>query len=142
MAVGISTIGTVLKWGTTAAGVAKVIPVKTVPQIFGTPDLLETTDLEDTDQTFCLGVRTSDAMEFTANYTSDNFEAAQGDEGKDLFYQVEFGTAGADGIFSCKGSHTVTISESSVNAVREMTITVARSSAWYASSASEAFPTT
>lgn len=142
MGQGISTIGTVLKWGTTAAGVTKVTPVKTVPEIGGNAELLETTDLEDTEQTHCFGVASSDAMEFTCNYTKTLYDAVKADEGKELFYQVEFGSSGADGIYSCKGQHTVRISESSVNAVREMVIAVARSTPWVDGAATEITGTT
>lgn len=130
MGKGISTINTVLKWGTAAGSVAKVVKVKTVPEIGGNPELLETTDLEDTEQTHCFGVASSDAMEFTCNYTKDDYDLVKADANKDLFYQVEFGASGADGIYSCYGRHTVRISESSVNAVREMVISVARSTPW------------
>lgn len=131
MGKGISTINTVLKWGTAAGSVAKVVAVKTVPEIGGSPNMLETTDLEDTEQTFCQGVKQGgDNMEFTCNYTKDAYDLVKADENKDLFYQVEFGASGADGIYSCYGRHTVRISESSVNAVREMVISVARSTPW------------
>ena len=143
MGQGISTIGTVLKWGTTASAVTKVTPVKTVPEIGGAPDMLETTDLEDTAQTFCNGVEQGgDSMEFTCNYTKTLYDAVKADAGKELFYQVEFGDSGADGTYSCKGQHTVRISESSVNAVREMVIAIARSTPWVDGAATEITGTT
>ena len=130
MGKGISTINTVLKWGATAAGVAKVVRVKTVPTIGANPELLETTDLEDTDVTNCFGVSSNDSMEFICNYTKSDYDLVKADVGKALYYQIEFGASGADGIYSCTGSHQVRISESAVNGVREMVITVARSCAW------------
>ena len=139
MGKGISTINTVLKWGSTASAVKKVVPVKTVPEIGGSPELLETTDLEDTFQTFVDGVQSQDAKEFTCNYTKDDYDLVKADAGKELFYQVEFGDSGADGIYSCKGKHTVRISEQGVNAVREMVITVIMSTGWYDEAASSAF---
>lgn len=128
---GISTINTVLKWGTTAANVAKVVPVKTVPELKGAPDLLETTDLEDEQQTFCQGVKTSDTKEFTCNYIKEDYDAVLADAGKELFYQVDFGDAGEDGMFAWKGTHDVRVSEQAVNGVREMIISVIMSTKVY-----------
>lgn len=128
---GISTINTVLKWGTTAANVAKVVPVKTVPELKGAPDLLETTDLEDEQQTFCQGVKTSDTKEFTANFSKDDYDAVLADAGEELFYQVEFGEDGEDGIWSWKGNHDVRWTEMGVNGVREMIISVVMSTKLY-----------
>ena len=57
MGVGISTIKTVLKsreHGTTGT-YAKLCNIKSYPQLGGAPENLETTDLEDTAQTFCPG---------------------------------------------------------------------------------------
>lgn len=120
----LSSINTVLKWGTTAAGVTKVTPVKSVPELKGSPELLESTDLEDEQQTFEKGVQSSDVKEFTANYTKALYDAVEADEDKELFYQVEFGEDGADGIYSWKGEHTVKTSEQAVNGIREMVISV------------------
>ena len=131
MGKGISTINTVLKWGTTAANVAKVVPVKTVPELKGAPDTLETTDLEDEQQTFCKGVQSADVKDFTANYLKADYDAVLADANEDLFYQVEFGDAGEDGIWSWKGEHDVRVGEQGVNGVREMTISVIMKSKVY-----------
>ena len=37
----INTIGIVLKWGTSAGNVAKVVDIKDFPDLGGTPDMLE-----------------------------------------------------------------------------------------------------
>lgn len=131
MGKGIPTINTVFKWGTTAANVAKVVRVKTVPELKGAPDLLETTDLEDEQVTQCQGVRSSDTKEFTCNYLKEDYDAVLADAGKELFYQVEFGEAGEDGIWSWKGNHDVRWTEQGVNGVREMIISVVMSTKLY-----------
>ena len=131
MGKGISTINTVLKWGTTAANVTKVVPVKTVPRIKGVPEVLETTDLEDEQQTFCKGVQSSEVKTFTANYTKTDYDAVLADAGQELFYQLEFGDAGEDGIWSWKGEHDVSANDQAVNGVREMDISVIMSTKAY-----------
>ena len=122
----VSTINTVLKMGETTP--AKVTPIKSYPDLFGTPEQIEVTDLEDTQQTFIPGVQSVDNMEFTANYMLSNFQAIKALEGKDLKFQFEMGDSGADGIFKWDGQVSVRISGGDVNSNREMVITVFPSS--------------
>lgn len=136
MSAGKSTINTVLKIGATAAALTKVTPIKTYPQIYGQSEFLETTDMEDTMQTFVLGVQNVEQMVFTMNYDKTAFETLQGNSNTDNFYQLEFGNAGADGIFSWKGQHSISINDGAVNGIREMTLTVAPSTAITAGAAS------
>lgn len=124
MSAGNSTINTVLKCGADKASLAKLCRIKSYPQVGGEPEQLETTDLEDTMQTFVPGVQSVESMQFTANYDKDTFSTVKASEGKVQHYQLEFGAAGADGIFSWKGQHSVFVNEGEVNGVREMTITV------------------
>lgn len=128
MSAGYSTINSVLKWGATAAAVAKVTKIKSYPQLGGEPDRLETTDMEDVMQTFVLGVQSLDSMNFTLNYDATLYETIKGTAKTDLFYQLEFGAEGADGIYSWKGQHDIYINEGAVNGIREMTLSVAPSS--------------
>lgn len=127
-----STINTVLKTAATASGTyAQLCKIKSYPDLGGAPENIETTDLEDTFQTFVPGVQSMDAMEFTANYNPTDYAAvvaAIPAEGSELYYQLEFGTAGAQGIFQWSGTHSVRLSGGDVNAVREMIITVTPSS--------------
>lgn len=124
MSAGISTINTVLKAGTTAATLAKLCKIKTYPQIGGEPEQIETTDLEDVMQTFVPGVQQVESMQFTANFDKVTYTAISASAGTEQFYQLEFGEAGADGIFSWQGQHSVFVNEGEVNGAREMTITV------------------
>ena len=123
-----STIGTVLKTSTTSSGTyTQLCKIKSYPDLGGTPEQIETTDLEDTFQTFVAGVQSMDTMEFTCNYNPTDYAAvvtAIPAEGSDLYYQLEFGTAGAQGIFQWSGTHSVRVTGGDVNAVREMVITI------------------
>lgn len=124
----VSTIGTVLKAGTDKSSLAQLCKIKSYPDLGGTPEQLETTDLEDTMQTFVDGVQSVDAMEFTANYTKESYESVLESAGTEQKYQLEFGNAGADGIFSWTGTHSVRVTGGEVNGVREMVITCTPSS--------------
>lgn len=124
----VSTINTVLKAGAAKASLAQLCKIKSYPDLGGTPEQLETTDLEDTMQTFVDGVQSVDAMEFTANYTKESYDSVLGSAGTEQKYQLEFGDAGADGIFSWTGTHSVRVTGGEVNGVREMVITCTPSS--------------
>jgi hypothetical protein len=123
----ISTYGVTLKWGLTMAAATKEIDIKDFPDLGGAPEMLETTTLSDAAQTFILGIQSLSAMEFTANYTKEDFEKVEGDANTDLYYSLEFGTGGSEGIFEWQGQHSVYVVGAGVNAVTEMKIVVAPS---------------
>lgn len=132
MAKAYSTIGTVLKTATSQAGsYTQLCKIKSYPDLGGAPEAIETTDLEDTFQTFVEGVQSMDAMEFTCNYNPTDYTAVVNaiPSSGDIWYQLEFGSAGAEGKFQWSGTHSVRVTGGDVNAVREMVITVLPSSA-------------
>ena len=53
----VSTIGTVLKFGTEAASLTQLCKIKGYPALGGEPEQIETTDLEDKQQTYVPGVQ-------------------------------------------------------------------------------------
>lgn len=124
----VSTIGTILKAGAAKASLAQLCKIKSYPDLGGAPEQLETTDLEDEMQTFVDGVQSLDTMEFTANYTKESYAEVLASVETEQKYQLEFGEAGADGIFSWTGTHSVRVTGGEVNAVREMVITCTPSS--------------
>ena len=123
----ISTYGITLKWGSSAGAVQKEIDIKDFPDLGGAPEMLETTTLSDAAQTFILGIQSLSAMEFTANYTKADFEAVEEDANTDLYYALEFGDNGDEGVFEWQGQHSVYVVGAGVNAVTEMKIVVAPS---------------
>ena len=127
-----STIGTVLKTCATSTGTySQLCKIKSFPDLGGAPEQIETTDLEDTFQTFVPGVQSMQSMEFTCNYNPTDYTAvvnAIATTGEQ-YYQLEFGAEGADGKFRWSGNHSVRVTGAGVNAVREMVITVTPSSA-------------
>lgn len=123
----ISTYGTTLKWGSSSGSLSKKIDIKDFPDLGGAPELLETTTLSDAAQTFILGIQSLSAMEFTANYTKTDFEAVEADANTELYYSLEFGDNGDEGVFEWQGQHSVYVVGAGVNAVTEMRIVVAPS---------------
>ena len=117
----ISSYGVVLKWGTSADAVAKKVDIKDFPDLFGDPNLLETTTLANKQQTYIPGILSSDMKAFTANYTAADFKACNDDADKDLYYSLEF----SDGSkFTWQGKHTMGLPGKGVDEVIEMTINV------------------
>lgn len=114
----------------------KVIDIKEFPDLGGAPEMLETTTLSDGMQTYIPGIQSLDSLEFTANYTKQDYEKLKGLEGQTNTYAVWFGGTksgetltpdGSDGKFKFDGELSVYVNGAGVNEVVEMTITIAPS---------------
>lgn len=123
MAKAYSTINTILKFGTSANSLTKLVTIKAYPDLGGAPEQLETTDLENDTQTFVEGIQSLSTMEFTCNYQPEEFDSADESAGTNGYYELDFGTNGADGKFTWQGTHSIRVSGGDVNAVREMVLT-------------------
>lgn len=120
----INTYGITLKWGESEAAVEKVVDIKDFPDMIGDPEMLETTTLSDAQVTNIPGIKSSDMLTFTCNYTKDDFTAVNADAGKALHYCLEF----SDGSkFTWQGQHTCGLPGKGVNEVVEFTINIAAS---------------
>ena len=113
---------------------SKLVDIKSFPDLFGAPDMLETTTLSDGAQTYILGIQNQDGLEFTANYTKTDFTTLKALEGTETDYAIWFGATvsggtatptGTDGKYEFKGLLNVSISGGGVNEVVDMTITIA-----------------
>lgn len=114
----------------------KLIDIKEFPDLGGSPEMLETTTLSDSMQTYIPGIQSLDALEFTANYTLADFTALKALDGVENDYAVWFGgtesggtltPTGTDGKFEFKGQLSVFPVGGGVNEVVDMTITIAPS---------------
>ena len=88
MAGGRSTINTVLKSGATTEALTKLCRIKTYPQLGGEPEQIETTDLEDTMQTFVDGVQQMETMQFTINYEKEAYDDVKARIATDKYFQL------------------------------------------------------
>lgn len=111
----------------TGSTYSKLVDIKDFPDLGGAPEMLETTTLSDSMQTYIPGIQTLDALEFTANYTKADFTKIKALEGKDTDFAVYFGTEGEHGKFLFKGQVSVFPVGGGVNEVVGMTITIAPS---------------
>ena len=122
----INTYGVSLKWGESAENVAKVVDIKDFPDMLGESEMLETTTLSDPQVTNIPGIRSSDTLAFTCNYTKTDFAAVNDDAETPLFYELSF----SDGSkFTWQGQHTCGLPGKGVNEVIEFTINIAASTA-------------
>ncbi len=117
---------------------AKLVDIKDFPDLGGAPEMLETTTLSDGMQTYIPGIQSSDALEFTANYTKADFTTLKALEGTTTKFAVWFGATeaggvltptGTDGKFAFEGVLSVFPVGGGVNEVVDMTITIAPSTA-------------
>lgn len=118
------------------ASYEKLIDIKDFPDLGGAPEMLETTTLSDKMQTYIPGIQSLDALEFTANYTKEDFMKLKALEGVEHEYAVWFGgteaanvltPTGTDGKFEFKGQLSAFPVGGGVNEVVGMTVTIAPS---------------
>jgi hypothetical protein len=120
----ISSYNVVLKCGVSAEAMEQLVAIKDFPDLIGEPNLLETTTLSDSQQTYINGIRTAELMTFTFNYTKEDFEAVKTLEGKTLMYELSF----SDGSkFTWSGQHTAGLPGKGVDEVLEATVNIAPS---------------
>ena len=118
----LNTYGVLLKWGTSAESVEKIVDVKDFPDMLGESEMLETTTLSDSMQVHIPGIKSSDTLSFTCNYSKTDFAAVNDDAETPLFYELSF----SDGSkFTWQGQHTCGLPGKGVNEVIEFTINIA-----------------
>ncbi len=122
----ISTLGVTLKMGESEGALEKVVDIKDFPDLIGEPNMLETTTLSDAATTNIPGIRSSDMLTFTCNYTKADFTAVNEKANTALYYSLEF----SDGSkFTWQGQHTCGVPGKGVDEVIEFTINIAASTA-------------
>lgn len=114
----------------------KLLDIKSFPDLGGSPEMLETTTLSDSMQTYIAGIQSLDALEFEANYDLTKYKELKDLEGKTESYAVWFGgtgegedftPTGSDGKFKFDGQLSVYANGGGVNEVVNMTISIAPS---------------
>ena len=119
-----STIHTTLKYGTEQGSLTKMCPITSYPDLIGTPEKIDTTSLDNTQETSIPGVKKLDTMEFEANYDKTVYSTLSANEKKDGYFELEFGTGGADGVFEWQGMYTLSVLGGGTNEARKMKIVV------------------
>ena len=105
----------------------KLVDIKDFPDLGGAPEMLETTTLSDSMQTYVEGIMSQDALEFTINYDLETYTTLSAMKGTETEFAVWFGDAGAEGKFEFKGYLSVRVVGKGVNEVKEAIISIAPS---------------
>lgn len=125
-----------MKKGTSGDTYTKLIDIKDFPDLGGAPEMLETTTLTDGMQTYIPGIQSLDALEFTANYTNDDYDTLKALEGTEAEYAVWMGGTVSNGVvtptgdqgkYEFKGQLSVYVAGGGVNEVVDMKISIASS---------------
>lgn len=115
---------------------AKLIDIKSFPDLGGDPEMLETTTLSDQMQTFIAGIQSLDGLSFEANYTLADYKKLLALKGKQEKYAVWFGgtgdgsaltPTGDQGKFKFTGELTAYPTGGGVNEVVGLNISIAPS---------------
>ena len=119
-----STATTTLKFSATQGGIyAKLVDIVNYPDLGATPSKLDTTDLTAAKfKTSILGLQEIPDLTFECNYDEAAYGTIAGMTGT-YWFNLEFGTAGADGIFEWSGQVSVFANGGGVDEVRKMTVT-------------------
>lgn len=114
----------------------KLVDIKDFPDLGGAPEMLETTTLSDSMQTYIEGIQTLDALEFNINYTLEKYEEILAMKGVETEFSVWFGgtesagvvtPTGDEGKFDFKGYISARVTGKGNNEVREAVISIAPS---------------
>ena len=108
---------------TLKANDSKLCDIKDFPDLGGAPELLEITTLSDSSRTYIQGIKDQQALEFTANYDPDAYEAINALTATTTF-TLEFGIDGADSVFTWDGTASAYVLGAGVNEVVEMRIVI------------------
>lgn len=120
----------------TASTYEKLVDIKDFPDLGGAPEMLETTTLSDSMQTYVEGIQSLDALEFTINYDLETYTTLSEMKGEETEFAVWFGgtetggvvtPTGSEGKFNFKGTLSVRVVGKGVNEVKEAIISIAPS---------------
>ena len=114
---------------------SKFCPIKSTPALMAQKEAVEVTTLEDSGRTYIPGIRQNDgSFSFTANYELSYVQAVEALNEADTYWAIYLGgteqndgtvtPTGQYGIYKFKGRATFSVSEMSVNGVREMGINI------------------
>ena len=114
----------------------KLVDIKDFPDLGGAPEMLETTTLSDSMQTYVEGIQSLDALEFTINYDLAIYQTISAMKGVETDLAVWFGGTEAGGVvtptgdegkFNFKGYVSIRVVGKGVNEVKEAIISIAPS---------------
>ena len=124
----LSTANTTLHYCATQGGIYnELCAITSYPDLGSTPSKLDTTDLSATVfKTSILGLQEVPDLTFEANYDEAKYNTISALTGT-YWFNLKFGTDGADGIFEWSGQIRIYVNGGRVDEVRKMTIVLSAS---------------
>jgi len=121
----VSTVTTTLNYKVLVGdSYAKLCDIVSYPDLGSAPSKLDTTDLAQTSvKTNILGLQDAPDLTFECNYDETAYNTLKGLTGT-YWFNLFFGTAGADGIFEWQGKINVFSTGGGVDEVRKMSVVV------------------
>lgn len=129
----ISSYNAKLMYKATSQGTySQLLPIKGIPGIGGTPENLDTTTCDDSAFTYIPGIQTQEQMTVQGNYDSAVYSTIKALEGTEIYLAIYLGNdgEGGDGIFEAQGKVTVSVDQTDINSVVNMTVTITPSTVW------------
>jgi len=112
-----------------APALSKLVDITSYPDMGSAPSKLDTTDLSAlVMKTNILGLQESPDLTFEANYTEASYNTINGLTAT-YHFELQLGTAGADGKFSWDGQIRCYLNGAGVDEVRKMTVVCSASTA-------------
>ncbi|MBQ3265204.1 MAG: phage tail protein [Ruminococcus sp.] len=113
---------------------SKLVDIKDNPEMEGAPEALDITTLSDGSRRSIPGIKgDNSAKDFTCNYDEDKYDEIKALEGTEQYLALYLGgtesngvvtPTGSDGKFTFKGYVSIRLASGSVNAVRDMIVSV------------------
>lgn len=126
----VNTINTVLKSGTEAEALTKLVAISSYPAMGGAPEQIDVTDLDMDVEAFINGVQKLDPLEFDYFYPGKTaYQAIKAREATDKFFAIEFGENGIDGVLAWEGDFVTWIEGGGVNEARTCKLQIAAQTA-------------
>lgn len=119
----ISSYGVTLKYkaSSSASTYTKLCDVKDFPDMIGDPNLLETTTLSDSQQTYIKGIKQNQLLQFTINWDETVCQTIVGLESAEQDFELDF----SDGTtFTWKGEVALGVPGKGVDEVNEAIINI------------------
>ena len=117
-----TTIGTILKFGTSASSLTELCKIKSFPQLGGEREQIESTDLTDDFATYEPGVQQTENMTFTCNFVVADYLTVKANAMTDGYFELDFGATG--GKATWQGKYDCYINEGEVNGLVEYSLVV------------------
>ncbi len=120
----ITTENTYFIHSTDGTAYTKLIDIKEFPDLGATPGTVDVTTLSDHFKHYLAGLVDTGSLDFTANYSKEDFSTMNGLEGEEGQFGVQFGKNGEDGVFLFSGTPSTFVKGAGTESAVDMTVSI------------------